>query len=123
MSEKTILIVEDNEINMTLLKDIVQRLGYNTIEARDAESAIKLAYEKVPDLILMDIRLPGMDGLEATKILKSTPETSRIPVIAVSASAFERDIRKALAAGCKAYITKPLNYDEFVKTVQEFLEK
>jgi CheY-like chemotaxis protein len=123
MAAKNILIVEDNEINLTLMTDIVRRIGHNTIEARDAESALIIACEILPDLILMDIRLPGMDGLEATKILKSTPETKHIPVLAVSASAFERDRRQALAAGCDTYITKPLSYDEFVKTVQDFLNK
>ena len=123
MTGKTVLIVEDNEINLMLIRDIVRRLGHDTIEARDAETAVALARAKKPDLILMDVRLPGMDGLEATGLLKTSPETADIPVLAVSASAFERDKRLALAAGCDAFITKPLDFDEFVKTMEIFLGK
>ncbi|MFA6450898.1 MAG: response regulator [bacterium] len=123
MSDKTILIVEDNEINLILVRDIIRRLGHSAIEAADAETGVKLAVELKPDLILMDIRLPGMDGLEAVKILKATPETAGIPSIAISASAFERDKRAALAAGCEAYITKPLIYDEFISAIENCLIK
>jgi len=121
MDRKTILIIDDNETSLTLMRDIVNRIGFSAIEAGDAETGVRLAREKSPDLILMDIRLPGMDGIDATKLLKAAPETARIPVLAVSASAFERDRRRALAAGCAAYITKPFNFDEFVKTIVGYL--
>jgi two-component system, cell cycle response regulator DivK len=123
MSDKTVLIVEDNEINLMLVRDIIRRLGHNTVEATDAETGVKLAAELCPDLILMDIRLPGMDGLKAVEILKADPETAGIPAIAISASAFERDRRAALAAGCETYITKPLIYDEFISAIENCLIK
>ncbi|WP_104132605.1 response regulator [Cryobacterium sp. M91] len=107
-----ILIIEDNPINMKLAKLLVRRAGYSTLEAVDAESGLLLARVEVPDLVLMDIQLPGMDGFAATTELKNDPVTADIPVIALTAMAMSRDQEKARTAGCDAYITKPLHYKE-----------
>ena len=107
-----ILIIEDNPINMKLSRLLVHRAGHSTLEAIDAESGLLLARVEVPDLILMDIQLPGMDGFAATAELKNDPVTAEIPVIALTAMAMSRDQDKARAAGCDAYITKPLHYQE-----------
>ncbi|GEP26632.1 response regulator [Cryobacterium levicorallinum] len=107
-----ILIIEDNPINMKLAKLLVRRAGYSTLEAVDAESGLSLARVEVPDLVLMDIQLPGMDGFAATTELKNDPVTADIPVIALTAMAMSRDQEKARTAGCDAYITKPLHYQE-----------
>ena len=107
-----ILIIEDNPINMKLAKLLVRRAGHSTLEAVDAESGLLLARVEVPDLVLMDIQLPGMDGFAATTELKNDPVTADIPVIALTAMAMSRDQEKARTAGCDAYITKPLHYQE-----------
>ncbi len=123
MNNKTILIVEDNETNRLLVGDIMRRRGYAVIEARDAETALTMAREKSPDLVFMDIRLPGMDGLEAARLLKKDDATAHIPVVALTALAFERDRRAALDAGCDGFITKPANFDELLRTAETFAGK
>jgi two-component system cell cycle response regulator DivK len=112
-----VLIVEDNPANMTLATFLLQSAGYLVISARDAETGLGLARKEQPDLILMDIQLPGMDGLEATGLLKGDPATRAIPVIALTALAMKGDEERIRAAGCDGYIAKPLAYKEFLATV------
>jgi two-component system cell cycle response regulator DivK len=104
---KTILIAEDDPANRTLFRDILQLEGYAILEAGHGRDAVDLARERRPDLILMDVKMPVLDGLSAVRILKADPATRTIPVIAVSAFAMEKDEERAMAAGCDAYITKP----------------
>jgi two-component system cell cycle response regulator DivK len=112
-----VLIVEDNPANMTLATFLLQSAGYLVISARDAETGLGLARKEQPDLILIDIQLPGMDGLEATGLLKGDPATRAIPVIALTALAMKGDEERIRAAGCDGYIAKPLAYKEFLATV------
>lgn len=112
-----ILIIEDNPINMKLATLLVHRAGHSTLGAVDAESGLLLARIELPDLILMDVQLPGMDGFAATSELKNNPVTADIPVIALTAMAMIRDQDRARTAGCDAYITKPLHYQELQDTI------
>lgn len=116
-----ILIVEDNPANMKLASDLLKMKGYRVIQAMEADSGITMAKTEMPDLILMDIQLPGMDGLEATRILKANPETAAIPVVALTAFAMKGDEEKMLEAGCDGYIAKPIRYKEFLSVVGSFL--
>jgi len=116
-----ILIVEDNEKNMKLVRDVLQAKGYATIEAITGEDGIRLAAERKPDLILMDIQLPGMDGLTATGLLKADPVTAAIPVIALTAMAMSMDRSKSLQAGCDGYIAKPLRYQDLYDAIDALL--
>ncbi len=116
-----ILIVEDNPANMKLTSNILAKAGYETLEAMDAEVGIQLAGNEMPSLILMDIQLPGMDGLAATRLLKGDQNTRDIPIIALTAFAMKGDEQKMLQAGCDGYIAKPIRYREFLKTVKSFL--
>ena len=116
-----ILIVEDNEKNMKLVRDVLQVKGYATIEAGTAEDGIRLASERKPDLVLMDIQLPGMNGIEALGVLRADPATARIPVIAVTASVMQQDRKLITEAGFDAYIGKPINLKEFLATVRKSL--
>jgi len=120
---KVILIVEDDPKTIKLFRDLLQVSRYETLEATDGKQAIDLAREKMPDLILMDIQLPVMDGLEATKILKTDPATKSIPVIALTASAMPEDHNKFMKAGGDAFITKPVDTRAFLATVKEYLER
>ncbi|MEW6447077.1 MAG: response regulator [Bacillota bacterium] len=119
---KTVLIIEDNPINAKLIRDTLQLHGYATWEAPTARDGIALAKEKKPGLIIMDIGLPGMDGLTATRILKTDPVTAHIPVIAVTAYAMKGDEEKCLAAGCNAYVPKPININSLLNEVKLLLE-
>ena len=121
MAGEKILIVEDNPMNMELATDLLETSGYVVIQAGMAEEGIELARAELPDLILMDISLPGMDGLEATGILKQDPTTKDIPVIAMTAHAMKGDEEKALTAGCAGYITKPIDTREFPKEIDRFI--
>ena len=121
MSIKTILVVEDNALNMKLVKSLLKIGEYDMVEAPDAETGITLARNKKPDLILMDIQLPGMDGLTATRVIKEDPSVKDIPIVAFTSFAMEGDEEKAMEAGCAGYITKPLNTQNFLKTVEDFL--
>jgi two-component system cell cycle response regulator DivK len=112
-----ILIVEDNPTNMTLATFLVQSVGHTVISATDAEAGLTLAHAEQPDLILMDIQLPGMDGLEATMLLKGDPVTRAIPVIALTALAMKGDEERIRAAGCDGYIAKPMRYQEFLAAI------
>ncbi len=113
----TILVVEDNPANMALAVFLLKSAGYVVLSATDAESGLTLAHDHQPHLILMDIQLPGMDGLEATALLKGADATRNIPVIALTALAMKGDEERIRAAGCDGYIAKPMNYREFLSTV------
>ena len=118
-----ILIVEDNEKNMKLVRDVLQAKGYATIEAITGEDGVRLAAEHKPDLILMDIQLPGINGIDALRILRASPETAAIPAIAVTASVMQNDRKHITEAGFDGYLGKPLNLKEFLETVRAMLEK
>jgi len=122
MAGELILIVEDNEKNRKLVRDVLQVKGYRTVEAATAEDGIRLARAETPALILMDIQLPGMDGMSALSHLKRDPATSAIPAMALTASAMTEDREKILGAGFDRYMTKPINVKEFVETVRQMLE-
>ena len=112
-----ILVIEDNPANMTLATFLLQSADHTVLAAIDAESGLTMARAESPDLILMDIQLPKMDGLAATKILKDDPATRRIPVVALTALAMKGDEERIRAAGCDGYIAKPMRYKEFLDTV------
>jgi two-component system cell cycle response regulator DivK len=112
-----ILVVEDNPANMTLAVFLLQSAGHTVLSATDAEAGLALARERQPDLILMDIQLPGMDGLQATLLLKADGATRAIPVIALTALAMKGDEERIRAAGCDGYIAKPIRYRDFLATV------
>ena len=117
----TILVVEDNPINMKLVVLLLETASHKVLTAISAEAGLTIAREQQPDLILMDIQLAGMDGLEATELLKIDPKTSSIPVIALTALAMKGDEERIMAAGCDGYIAKPINYKEFLATVASSL--
>ena len=117
-----ILIIEDNDKNMKLVRDVLQVKGYETLEAGTAEDGITLARAHSPDLVLMDIQLPGMNGIEALGVLRADAATSRIPVIAVTASVMQQDRKKITEAGFDGYISKPINVKEFLVSISEMLE-
>lgn len=118
---KKILIVEDNELNMKLFHDLLDAHGYQTIQTRDGMEALDLARKHHPDLILMDIQLPEVSGLEVTKWLKEDDGLKAIPVIAVTAFAMKGDEEKIREGGCEAYISKPISVSHFLETVRKFL--
>ena len=121
MTPKTILLAEDNPINRELARTILHQDGYNVIEATDGGQAVEMARTARPDLILMDIKLPELDGLSATRLLEQDPATCSIPVIALTALALPGDREKLLAAGCVAYLTKPIDFTELRKTLAEIM--
>ena len=112
-----ILVVEDNAANLTLATFLLQRMGHTVLSATDAEAGLAIAKVEVPDLILMDVQLPGMDGLQATVLLKASDATRAIPVIALTALAMQGDEARIRAAGCDGYIAKPMRYQEFLATI------
>ena len=120
MAGELILIIEDNEKNLKLVRDILQFKGYQTIEARNAAEGIALAATHVPDLILMDIQLPDMDGLTLLKHLRGKPATAAIPVVALTAFAMKDDRQRFLNAGFDGYIEKPINVRAFPEQIQRF---
>jgi two-component system cell cycle response regulator DivK len=119
----TILLVEDNPANMKLAVFLLEHAGYKVISATDAEAGLGLARDQHPDLILMDIQLPGMDGLAATELLKLDEATRDIPVIALTALAMKGDEARIRGAGCDAYIAKPMRYQEVLATVAAQLSR
>lgn len=118
---KTVLVVEDNDLNMKLFCDLLEAHGYATLSAREGAGVIDLARAKRPDLILMDIQLPDVSGLELTQRLKTDPELRDIPVIAITAFAMKGDEDRIRAGGCEAYVSKPIQMTRFLETVRQFL--
>ena len=117
-----ILIVEDNDKNMKLARDILQAKGYATLEAETGEEGVRVALEQVPDVVLMDIQLPGIDGIEAFKQLRADPRTAKIPIAAFTASVTPTDRSKVIEAGFDAFLSKPINLKEFVATIKLLAE-
>ncbi len=118
---KRVLVVEDNENNIYLIRFILQKNGFESIEARDGAAGVELAVKEKPDLILMDIQLPVLDGYEATKRIKAMEETKDIPVIALSSYAMVGDKEKAMNCGCDGYIEKPINPDTILSEIKKYL--
>jgi CheY-like chemotaxis protein len=116
-----ILVVDDNPLNIKLVADVLGSEGFTVERAQDAQQAQAILKHSLPDLILMDIALPGMDGLTLTRLLKADARLSHIPVVALTASAMKGDDKKALAAGCAGYITKPIDTRDFARQVRSFL--
>jgi CheY-like chemotaxis protein len=123
MENKNILIIEDNELNMKLMRGVLSIGDYQLIEAFDAETGIRLARKQKPFLILMDIQLPGMDGLEATRIIKTDSKLKDIPVVAITGFAMQGDREKALESGCDDYITKPFDFEDLLKTIEGYYNR
>jgi two-component system, cell cycle response regulator DivK len=121
--KKKVMIVEDNELNMKLFDDLLGAHGYDTIKTRDGTKVMDLARTHRPDLIVMDIQLPEVSGLDVTKWLKGDAELKSIPVIAVTAFAMKGDEEKIRQGGCEDYVSKPISIIDFMKTVQKYLEK
>lgn len=121
MDQKKILIVEDNELNMKLFHDLLEVHGYSTLQTKDGREALDLAREHRPDLILMDIQLPEVSGLEVTKWIKADDDLKDIPVIAVTAFAMKGDEEKIRSGGCEAYIAQPISVNSFLETIQTVL--
>ncbi|GLQ07673.1 response regulator [Sneathiella chinensis] len=122
VSKKKVLIVEDNELNMKLFHDLLDAHGYETLQTKDGMEALSLAREHNPDLILMDIQLPEVSGLEVTKWIKEDENLKSIPVVAVTAFAMKGDEEKIREGGCEAYVAKPISVENFLKTVRDFLD-
>ncbi|MFO7260307.1 MAG: response regulator [bacterium] len=119
--KKTVLLVEDNEDNLVVYRTILDHVGYNVLEARDGEEGVNRARQEHPDLILMDISIPKIDGWEATRRLKADQATRDIPIIALTAHALEEDRERAIAAGCDGYLAKPVEPRRVVEEVQRFV--
>jgi two-component system, cell cycle response regulator DivK len=117
-----ILVVEDNERNMKLFRDVLEASGYRTLEAATGERAVELVFEHRPDLVLMDIQLPDIDGVEALARLRADERLSSVPVLALTAQAMEGDRERFLAAGFDGYLSKPVNIAEFIATVKRYCE-
>jgi two-component system cell cycle response regulator DivK len=118
---KTVLVVEDNELNMRLFNDLLEAFGYQTLKSRDGRTGLDLAAKHKPDLIIMDIQLPEMSGLDVTRHLKADPSLRHIPVIAVTAFAMRGDEQRIRAEGCEAYLSKPISVQVFIETVRKFI--
>ena len=118
---KTVLIVEDNDLNMKLFHDLLEAHGYHILQTKSGLQALRLARDHRPDLILMDIQLPEVSGLEVTKWIKEDDDLKEIPIIAVTAFAMKGDEEKIREGGCEAYIAKPISVASFMETVQRFL--
>jgi two-component system cell cycle response regulator DivK len=123
VTQKTVLVVEDNELNMKLFNDLLEAHGYKVVQTRDGLSALEIARKHMPDLILMDIQLPEVSGIEVTKWLKEDEGLRHIPVIAVTAFAMKGDEQKIREGGCEAYISKPISVMSFLQTIDRFLKK
>ena len=118
---KKVLIVEDNELNMKLFHDLLDSQGYQILQTREGLQAMALARQHMPDLILMDIQLPEISGLEVTKWLKDDEELAHIPIIAVTAFAMKGDEERILQGGCEGYISKPISVPHFLETIARFI--
>ena len=119
--KKRILIVEDNGANLYLISFILKNSGYEVIQAREGTKGVALAIKEKPDLIIMDIQLPDIDGLEATRLIRASEADAKIPIIALTSYAMLGDREKALAAGCTGYIEKPINPDTFMEEIKKYL--
>ncbi len=119
---KTVLIVEDNELNMKLFSDLLEANGYQTVQTRNGVEAVGLARKHKPELILMDIQLPGVSGLQVTQWLKDDDELKAIPIIAITAFAMKGDEEKIRQSGCEAYLSKPISVVKFLETVRNYLD-
>lgn len=122
MADKNILIIEDIPANLELSQDLLELAGYQVLAATMAEDGIEIARNEIPDLILMDIRLPGIDGYEAIKLLQQDHVTRHIPIVVLTSSAIPEDMPKALAAGAVGYITKPIDTRQFVSLIADYLK-
>jgi len=122
MGNKEILVIEDNKLNLKLVKTLLRFGEFEVLEAQDAETGIELAQKKPPDLILMDIQLPGMDGLNATQTIRRDPLLKGIPIIALTSYAMQGDEERAISAGCSGYIAKPIDTRAFLNIIGDFLE-
>ena len=120
---KKILIIEDNDLNLKLFRDLLEANNYITVETKEGLNALDLAKREMPDLILMDIQLPEISGLDVTRRIKSDAQVCDIPIIAVTAFAMKDDEEKILRAGCEAYISKPISITNFLETVKQFLDQ
>ncbi len=118
---KRILVVEDNEANMYLIGFILRRSGHEVIETRTGEDGVELALKEKPDLVIMDLQLPGIDGLEATKRIRESEADGELPIVALTSYAMAGDKEKALKAGCTGYIEKPINPETFMAEIEEYL--
>lgn len=121
--KKTVLIVEDNELNMKLFNDLLEANGYATKQSKNGIEAINLAKRYLPDLILMDIQLPELSGLEAIALIKSEPSLKAIPIIAITAFAMKGDEEKIRLSGCEGYISKPISVVKFLEVINTFLKQ
>ena len=123
MTGQRILVVEDNEKNMKLFRDVLEAKGYRSLQATSGEQAVELATQHAPDLILMDVQLPGIDGSEAFRLIRDDDRTSAIPVVALTAQAMQGDRERFLEAGFDGYISKPVNVLEFIEAVKRYCER
>jgi two-component system, cell cycle response regulator DivK len=121
MSERTVLYVEDNEYNRKIVRQLLSRSSYRLLEAIDGETGVELARQQRPDLILMDVQLPRMSGLDATQVLKADAATSQIPIIVITSYALSGDREKAIKAGASGYLAKPYSPRELLALIQQFL--
>ena len=121
MNGKRILVIEDNQLNLELVTDLLEASGFAVIPARTAEEGLDVARQSAPDLVLMDLTLPGMDGLVATRILKADPTTRHLSVVALTARAMKGDEENVMGAGCDGYLTKPIDTRTFARSVSDFL--
>jgi CheY-like chemotaxis protein len=121
MNGKRVLVVEDNALNMKLFRILLGQAGYDVMEAGDAETALRIAREQTPHLILMDIQLPGMDGLGATRLLKQDETLREVPIVAVTSYAMPEDQARTAAAGCCGYVSKPIDTRHFVEYISQFI--
>lgn len=119
--KKTVLIVEDNELNMKLFNDLLEAHGYATVQTRSGVEAVGLARQHMPNLILMDIQLPEVSGLQVTQWLKDDPELAHIPIVAITAFAMKGDEEKIRQGGCEAYLSKPISVVKFLETVRNYI--
>lgn len=119
---KTVLIVEDNELNMKLFHDLLEAHGYNTLQTKDGREALKLAREHRPDLILMDIQLPEVSGLQVAQWIRADDDLKSIPIVAVTAFAMKGDEEKIREGGCEAYLAKPISVVNFLETIAKYLD-
>ena len=121
MSQKKILLVEDNEFNRKIVRDLLARQPYSLLEAHDGEAGVEAARREKPDLIIMDVQLPKMSGLDATRQIRSEPETSKIPIIVVTSFALSGDDKKAMDAGASAYLAKPYSPRQLLEAIRKML--